>query len=138
MKAILTEDRIEMLIGRLKKLYLVLSCLGVLSVVGLVLGFGDKPLMEDLETVYTFLIFATAYLGLRFRWPWEVDFILIISAFGVLRTLLPLPEHPAVLSGLVLRVFGVLTGLLFTYQMVFFCRKEVKMFFNDKGSTLFG
>jgi len=104
----------------------------------LVLGFGDKPLMEDLETVYTFLIFATAYLGLRFRWPWAVDFILIISAFGVLRTLLPLPEPPSVLSGLVLRVFGFLTGLLFAYQMVFFCRKEVKMFFNDKGSTLFG
>jgi hypothetical protein len=137
MQAILAEDRIGMLIGRFKILYLVVSCFGFLSFVGLFLGFGDKPLMENKETIISFLIYATTYFGLKSRKPWVVDFILIISAFGILRTLLSLSDYPADLYGLVQRVFTFFWGLIFAYQIFYFSRKEVKMFFNDKGSTLF-
>jgi hypothetical protein len=134
----LAEEKIELQVRRIQKIYLFLLIVGILYFIGLVLGWSDRPLKAELEPSMMFFASAVTYFGLRLRRPWVVHLILILSAFGLVNTLLSATELPSNFAILLIKALGFLFGFLCAYQMVFFSRKEVKVFFNDKGLTLFG
>jgi len=126
MVSILPEDRIDTMVRRFQTVYLVLSLLGLFYVCGLIIGWGDKPPREELESLIMVLFIGATYLGLRFRAPWVVHMILICSAFGVMRTFLFLFEYTPDLFALVLKTIGLLNGLLCAYQIFFFQKERLR------------
>jgi hypothetical protein len=134
----LAEEKIGLQVRRIQKIYLFLLIVGILYFIGLVLGRGNGTLKTELEPSAMFFATAVTYFGLRLGRQWVVHLILILSAFGLVNTLLSATEQPSNFAMLLIKALGFLFGLPCAYQVVFFSRKEVKVFFNDKGLTLFG
>ncbi len=138
MANILPEDKIGIVVRRIQTIYLVLSCLSIFCICGLIFGRSDRALKEEIEPIIGVFVIGMIYLGLRLRQPWVVHLVLIFSPLGVVMNLLFAFEHSVNLTALLCKTLGFFYGVLCAYQIIFFSKKEVKVFFKDRGVTLFG
>ena len=129
------EDRIEKIVLRIQRTYLALAILGFLSALSSIFG---QPSLRDISEDFVFmLVYVLVYFGLRRRRSWVIPLILITSAFACIGFLIGILQ-PAVDVMMVLsKILIVLLFLFFAYQIVFFRKPEVRLFFGAKGQELF-
>jgi hypothetical protein len=139
MPKVLTEDDVRVRIRRIQIVYLILLVLALLGSIGLVLSLTSGVSAQNgFETLLTLCLTGLIYFGLRFRRAWVVHLVLICSTFGLVMTLFTLSRQAGDIVALVGKLFSCFIGLFCTYQMSLFSRKDVRTFFQDKGSTIFG
>jgi hypothetical protein len=133
---------VEKIIARVKllrRLYIfviVLVSLALLS--ALFLYSADNMLVFVLETAFMIYIFMIIYFGLRRVRHWVTSLIQITSAFNLLILIAGLATpYEDTLDFAIGRPLEIFLIAFFVYQMIFFSKKEVKVFFKSTSKTFF-
>lgn len=135
---ILTDDRIITIANRIRKVYFVLLCIGIINTINDLTGISENvPKTETWQGVINTLLFVTIYFGLRSKRKWLIPLVLIASAWFLLSTLLSTFQPAVDIMGLVTKAVGMISVLFFAYQMHFFSKKEVKIYFGLEGTIFF-
>jgi hypothetical protein len=126
------------MINRFRKAYIVLICIGTLTVISDLLGISENvPKSETWQGVINSLLYLTIYIGLKLKTKWLIPLVLISSAWFLLSTFLR-TLYPAVdIPGLIAKAIGITLALFFAYQMHFFSKREVKIYFGMEGTVFF-
>ena len=129
------EGAIKRTVLRIQQAYAVL---GVLVIVSVIVSLFDRPNPRDtMEAAIILLVYGTVYLGLRRRKEWVIPLVLVSSAvssfWAAAAVLCPAGNVEEVLA----KLFNGLLLVFFVYQLVFFSRREVRLFFRSKGRILF-
>ncbi len=131
------EAKVESIVNKIRKIYFVLICLGVFGVL-ILLGVSDKYGHKDsLGVIITLIVYLMIYFGLRLRKKWVIPFVLISSAFGVLRTLLAILQPAEDIEAIIHKFMAVIMFLFYAYQLKFFSKREVRAFFRSEGIIFF-
>jgi hypothetical protein len=77
------------------------------------------------------------YVGLRSRRSWAITLVLITSAFGFFSSFCKIIDPAGDILALIGKVFSCLFLFFFGYQIIFFRKREVRLFFGTKGQVLF-
>jgi hypothetical protein len=135
-----TEDKIDVILKRIQKTYLVLLCLVGLFTLPLLTSIIDgSPIPnEELESLLQFITYLMIYLGLRNRKSWVVPLILLTSAFSSFLFFLHFLTPATELKLLMTKAIAALLCLFFIYQMIIFSRKEVRSLFGVSKQIIFG
>ena len=129
------EGRIEEIVQRIQKIYLALALLGVISTLSSI--FGQSGLREISEDFFFLILLWIIYFGLRRRRSWIIPLVLIMSAYSCIRVLFVIFQPADDIVMLLGKILGVLLFLFFAYQINFFRKPEVRLFFGAKGHELF-
>jgi len=129
------EDRIEKTVLRIQRVFLALAILGVISTLSSI--FGQSSLREISEDFVFLIVLWVIYFGLRRRRSWIVPLVLITSAFSCIRVLIVIFQPADDIMMLLSKILGVLFFFFFAYQINFFCKPQVRLFFGAKGHVLF-
>jgi hypothetical protein len=139
MKAnILTNDRIIIITNRFRKVYIALLCIGTLTVISDILGVSENvSKSETWQAVINLLLYLIIYAGLRLKTKWLIPLALISSAWFLMSTFLSTLQPVVDIPGLIAKVLGMIFFLFFAYQMHFFSKREVKIYFGTEGTVFF-
>ena len=130
-------ERVNVICKRIQKFYLLLMCLGIISLVSRIPDIKDSILRRDwLESAITLIVFICIYIGLRTRAKWIVPLILLFSAYGLFSAYINGIQPAENVTDLVHKCVEVLYIIFYTYQFIFFTKKEVKLFFNVRGTII--
>ncbi|MEN6508644.1 MAG: hypothetical protein ABFD63_07685, partial [Smithella sp.] len=80
------------------------------------------------------------YIGLRYHKKWFIPLVLISSAFLFLNTIyyIHLPvNNVSVFGTLIAKIYSIFLLIFSFYQMYFFSRPEVKLYFGSKNEIFF-
>jgi|GEM_PF-4006334 len=81
---------------------------------------------------YYYLISVVVFiLGLKKRYGWVIPVIVVLNVFSLIQDLY---TQTVSSEGAIIRLFHFIFGLFLIY---FFTQKEVRNFFQSKGSTIF-
>ena len=128
---------------------LVMTVINYVALIALLLLIGFVALLFKLgkvmsgdfkgvaEIILYIIVYFTIYLGMRRKRKWLIPFILISSAFGILRTCLGILSPADNVETLLEKFFGVFFFLFFGYQLMFFSNQSVKNYFGVKGRVIF-
>lgn len=134
----LADDRIITISNRIRKIYLVLVCIGIINIINDLAGISENvPQTETWQGVINTLLFVTIYFGLRSKRKWLIPLVLIASSWFLLSTLLSTFQPAVDIMGLVPKAVGMISVIFFAYQMRFFSKKEVKIHFGLEGTVFF-
>jgi hypothetical protein len=129
------EDRTEKAILRIQKVYLVLAILGVVSALSNL--FEQSSLQEIAEDFVFVIVYGTVYFALRRRKSWIIPLVMIISAFSCIWFLIVIFQPAVDVTMLLTKIVVGLLFFFFAYQINFFRKPEVRLFFRAKGHELF-
>jgi hypothetical protein len=136
--SILPIEKIDVIIGRIRKFYLILVCLVGLSILSRLSEFNDSFSQKKvLDDAIGLIIFICIYAGLKSLTKWAIPLILFTSAMGLLRAYLKAIQPIENVTGILIKLVSILYILFCTYQLIFFTRKEVKYHFDAGGTILF-
>jgi hypothetical protein len=136
------DEIIDARINSLKKIYLVITVISVLAIVYLIAGISKKHgIDESPKFLIGVAIYCSIYYGLKKKRKWVVPFVLIYSAFALLRYF----SNPFTSTSgnywtfqkLILLFFHFAIALFYVYQIYFFSKKEVRESFGIKGFLIF-
>lgn len=134
---VLPFERVNVICKRIQKFYLLLVCLGIISLVSHIPDIKESILRQDwLESAITLIIFICIYIGLRTRAKWIVPLILLYSAYGLFSAYTNGIQPAENVKDLVHKCVEVLYVIFYVYQIIFFKKKEVKLYFNVKGTII--
>jgi hypothetical protein len=131
----IVNDRIKRRISVVQKIYLVIIIfigLGLMSNI-----FRQKQPGEIAESITAIAIYGLIYYGIKFKKSWVVHYTLIISAFSCFWYFLCIIYPAKSVYELFSKVIYCLLLLFFGYQLKFFRKKEINLFFKTKGQILF-
>jgi hypothetical protein len=131
----MSEYQIETIVRRVQKAYLALAILGVL--VTLVYIFRQANFLKISWSFLFVLVDGSIYFALRSRRSWVIPLVLIISAFSCINFLIFIFQPAEDIRTILIKVFAGLSFLFFAYQINFFGKSEVRLFFGAKGHELF-
>ena len=129
------EGRIEEIVLRIQKVYLALAILGVIATLSSI--FGQSSLREISEDFVFLILLWIIYFGLRRRRSWIIPLVLIMSAYSCIRILFVIFQPADDIMMLLSKILGGLLFLFFAYQINFFRKPGVRLFFGAKGHELF-
>ena len=88
--------------------------------------------------VISFLICFAAFIGIYKRKDWVVSVVLIASAWGIFNVLVGLLESSPGKLVFILKAFlGFIFLAFYLYCIFLFSKKEIRLFFKEKGKILF-
>ena len=134
---IFSDDRILKITNRIKKVFIVFICIGILDVISNLKLSEGLPKIHSLEGIVNFLLYTFIYIGLRFRKKWFIPLVLISSAFLMLTTGLHIFQPVVDVHGLFEKIGRMVFFVFFAYQIYFFSRREVKEYFGAKETVFF-
>jgi hypothetical protein len=130
--------RIITITGRIRKLYFVFVCIGTLDTIFNLLGMSENLQKgEHWQGIINTLLYLVLYVGIRIKAKWFIPLVLIASAWLMLSTFLTSFQPALDIRGLFAKAFGILLLLFLAYQMHFFSKREVKIYFGLEGTILF-
>lgn len=139
-----TNDRILKIAGRIRKVFYIFACMGILVMTfGLIeLYEGKHPhIVEDMIFTITFLFL---YIGLKYRKKWFIPLVLISSTYLFLNMVFHIILHihqpvsnVSTFGTLISKIFSMFLLIFSFYQMNFFSRPEVKIYFGSKNEIFF-
>lgn len=134
----LDERKIIKTVIIFQKIYFVFICIGSFLVIYIATGVSSYYNRTDaLDVLPWMLVHLTIYLGLRMRKEWLIHLILITSACQILWHAFSMLHAAEDMSMLICKLLGFIGLFFYSYQVCFFARPEVKVAFNERGSTLF-
>jgi len=133
----LQDDKIEKILTWLQRVYLVLIILNGASLLFQLVDFEQSKLREIDETAIGLAMYWGVYVGLRSRRSWAITLVLITSAFGFFSSFCKIIDPAGDILALIGKVFSCLFLFFFGYQIIFFRKREVRLFFGTKGQVLF-
>jgi hypothetical protein len=137
-KTILSDDRITTITNRIKKVYIVLFCIGILSILYDLANISENLPKDDIwQGVINSLLYFVLYIGLRLKTKWFTPLALISSAWFLLSAFLTTLQPAQDIHGLIAKAIGIIFVLFFAYQMNFFSKREVKIYFGLEGTMFF-
>jgi len=131
----MSKYRIETIVRRVQKLYLAFAILGFFGT--LVYIFRQANFLKISETFLFAFIDGSIYFALRRRKSWVIPLVLITSAFSCIRLLIFIFQPAEDIKMLLVKIIGGLLFLFFAYQINFFRKSEVRLFFGSHGHELF-
>jgi hypothetical protein len=98
-----------------------------------------KRRISVVQKIYLVIIIfiGLIYYGIKFKKSWVVHYTLIISAFSCFWYFLCIIYPAKSVYELFSKVIYCLLLLFFGYQLKFFRKKEINLFFKTKGQILF-
>lgn len=115
-----------------------LVCIGTLNVAYDISGISENsPKGETWQGVINSLLYLVLYIGLRLKTKWFIPLALISSAWFLLSTFLTILQPALDIPGLLAKAVGIIIVLFFAYQMHFFAKREVKIYFGLEGTVFF-
>lgn len=129
------QDDIRRAVRRIRRVYLVLSVMASIAAFSHLLEW--KGIWDVLPDVLLGTLYGLVYVGLRFRKEWVVTLILIFSALSCLGLLLLVMSPADGIRMILGKVFCLALFLFFAYNIMFFRRARVRMFFGNKGTLVF-
>jgi len=137
----LQNSKIEVIVNKIKNVYLFFVCWAIFSVTWETLGslrkFDRVEINKGSLDILMLFINLTLYLGFRFKQKWVVPFVLLISAFGIFRMLLFILSPVESWQFILAKIFCLLFILFYGYQLRFFTKAEVRKYFQSEGMVLF-
>ena len=115
------EERIEVIVLRIQRVYLALAILGVISTLSSI--FGQSSLREISDDFVFLLVFWVIYFGLRRRRSWAIPLVLIMSAFSCIGFLIVIFQPT---DDIIMLLSKILAGLLFLFFVSFSVFKTKK------------
>lgn len=76
-----TDDRILKITGRMRKVFYVFICIGILGMTHSLLELYESKHSNIMEEIINLIMFLFLYVGLRFRKKLFIPLVLISSAF---------------------------------------------------------
>jgi hypothetical protein len=111
---------------------------GFLSVGALVTGLTSTEKASLAETSFGLMTNTLILYGLMKRKYWLVSLILFYSSLLLITNFLHVTGETAINSSMIAKKIGSFLLALFSiYQVCIFMRKDTKLFFNEKGQTLY-
>ncbi len=133
-----TDDRIIKIIGRIKIVFIMCICMGVLIIIrDMFRMLQEINLAQIIDGIVTVILFSFLYIGLRFRKKWFIPLVLIVSTITLINMILIILVPAAGTYELFLKIFAMIIFTYSFYQMYFFSRREVKKCFDLKDKYLF-
>ncbi len=130
--------RVNILINRIQKVYLLIIFLVALGLVHNLLSESESSSpRECAQTATTLFVYFLIYIGLKLRKEWITPLVLISSAFLLLRTFLSGFEATNGIFGLISVVGRILFVLFSAYQIQFFSKREVRNFLGSRETIIF-
>jgi len=130
--------RVNILINRIQKVYLLIMLIGALDLIHNLLSESESTsLRECAQTVLTLSIYFSIYIGLKLRKKWVTPLVLICSAFLLLRAFLSAFEPTNDIFGLISKIGGIVFVLFCAYQIHFFSKREVRDFLGSRETIIF-
>jgi hypothetical protein len=104
-------------------------------------GFVMGVVFSDISIMFSnaiiFFVYLAAYYGLSRKKAWAVPFVLIISTWGLLNSLLKLLTPSSGLMDLSIKlIFDSLFFIFSFYSVFIFSKSETRHFFKAKGKIL--
>jgi hypothetical protein len=134
---VMTIEKANAVINRIQKAYLVLACLTAFAVIFKISGGAAGSIAAVPAAGLAFIVYFTAYMGLRRRKIWALPFILILAASSLLISFLSSLETAQDAGSLLSKGGDIVIFIFSAYQIHFFSKKEVKVQFNAKGTIIF-
>jgi hypothetical protein len=131
----MSEYRIETIVQRIQKVYLAFAILGVFGTVSYI--FRQADFLKILEASFFVLVDGSIYFALRSRKSWVIPLVLITSAFSCIRLLIFFFQPAEDIRTILIKIFAGLFFFFFAYQINFFRKSEVRLFFGSHGHELF-
>lgn len=131
----LTDERIITITCRIQKAYGVFLFLGTFDTLFNFLE--NVPKGEYFQRIISLLFFMFIYIGLRFKKTWFIPLVLISSVWFLINTFLIAFQPAQEISDLIPKLSGIIFALFAFYQVQFFSRREVKVYFGVKEATIF-
>jgi hypothetical protein len=135
------EDKIISAIRWIKRGYLILIFIGLWGLFGKIIL--DHTIYENLRVIIILLIDITIYYGLRYRKEWVIALILFVSTFSLIFLFLRIvlgqvaTEYTTVFSLTIAYIIIIALSLFYFFQIYFFSKKDVRIFWRTKGHILF-
>ena len=133
----LQEHRIEEILTRLRRIYLAFIVLAGVFLPFELIGFEQSNLPKIVGSAVGFGINGTVYIGLRRRRSWVIPLVLVTSAFGFFWAFCSMMDPAGDIWALFRKAFCCLLMFFFGYQISFFTKPQVRLFFGTKGQVLF-
>ena len=128
---------IESIVSVVRKIYMFLLIVAIIAVVSAITEMYSDTVEFKGRVLLHIIIYLSIYWGLRNKSNWVMPFILIISAFGFLLSLIEVLSPAENASALFKKIADVFFILFFGYQMVFFSSSNVRKYFGAKGKVIF-
>ena len=136
-KTTLPFEKVTIICRRIQKFYLILLCFVIIDLVSRIPDIKNSVISQNwLEHAITLSTTTCIYIGLKTRAKWTVPLILFISAYGLFKAYLIGIQPTEGVMDLVYKCIAVLLVIFSTYQLIFFTKKEVKLFFNVRGTIV--
>jgi hypothetical protein len=127
----LESARIEKIGVRIQKVYIalvILVCLGTI-----LKYFQDSTIQSYFGHVLLAFCFLLAYFGLKQKTGWVIPFILVSSALGCLSEIANFLIPALNMEMLFDKILDGFLLFFFAYQIMFFSKQEVRLFFGFRG-----
>lgn len=131
----LQTGRIEKLVVRIQRIYIalvILVCLGTL-----LKYFRYSSIQGYFEHVLLAFWFALAYFGLKQKKEWVIPLILVFSALSSFAEIVNFLSPALNIKMLFDKILDGLLLFFFAYQIMFFSKREVRLFFGDKSHIFY-
>lgn len=130
------DDRIIKITNRLKIVFFVFTCIGIIITIKNLSNFLEGD-MANLEGMINTLIFLFIYIGLRLRKGWLIPLIVIYSALSLIGFFVTIFQPTQDVIGILIKVGFMMLIIFYIYLMYFFSRREVKAYFSAKETIIF-
>ena len=133
----LQKGKIERILTRLRKIYLVLVILDCITLPFALIDFDQSNFRLIGESAISLVINLGAYIGLRRRRSWVIPLVLVTSAFGCFVNFCVIINPADDALALAVKILRSLLLFFYGYQLSFFPKRQVRLFFGAKGQVLF-
>ena len=131
----MNKNKIEKIVIRIRRVYIALAIFMFISTI--IFAIVYQPNLKDLlERILVVLLYLSIYFGLRRRKVWVIPLVLIASALLSVTHIIGILYPPDIINIVVSRILDGLFLLFYSYQMFFFVRRDVGLFFGTKGRIL--
>ena len=129
------QGEIQKSISWIQKIYLTLLIIFFLRTLAIL--WKEPIYKETYDDLISMFVFGTAYYGPLRKRSWVIPLILIASAYSIFWRFVDLLQPANDFSMLISKFLGVLLIFFFAYQIIFFRKNEVNLYFGARGRLIF-
>lgn len=121
-----------------RRVYLTLTILALAGVLFSLLNLSLFNSTKDkIDSFVAAPFYLVIYIGLEGKKSWIIPFVLIVAAFGLFREFLFMLHPSEATKDITGKIVHLFMFAFFWYQLQFFSKSAVKIFFGSKGLVFF-